>query len=103
MRNDGADWFVADTQELLPDFDDFDEDILQDEAVEEYGLTDESGEEVAAGAEDAVAVKRQTEEETDSEEMLDEYEVDAEEVSEDDEYEDQEYEDDDEEEEYEED
>lgn len=42
MRVDGASWFVSEMDSLLPDFDDFDEDILQDEEVEEYGLTDDS-------------------------------------------------------------
>ena len=42
MRVDGASWFVDEMDSLLPDFDDFDEDILQDEEVEEYGLTDDS-------------------------------------------------------------
>ncbi|HIE99690.1 MAG TPA: hypothetical protein EYG03_16115 [Planctomycetes bacterium] len=52
MRIQGADWFVSDLQDLLPDFDDFDEDILQDEAVEEYGLT---GDDAETTAETAVA------------------------------------------------
>lgn len=39
MRIDGAHWFVPDIHTLTPDFDDFDEDILQDEEIEEYGLT----------------------------------------------------------------
>ncbi len=39
MRIDGAEWFVADLQMLLPDLDDFDEDILKDEPLEGYGLT----------------------------------------------------------------
>lgn len=42
MRIDGAEWFVPDVHSLLPDFDDFDEDILQDEEIEGYGLTDDS-------------------------------------------------------------
>lgn len=41
MRVDGAHWFVDDLNSLLPDLDDFDEDILQDEEIEEFGLTDE--------------------------------------------------------------
>jgi hypothetical protein len=52
MRIQGAEWFVSDLQELLPDFDDFDEDILQDEAVEEYGLT---GDDAETAGETAVA------------------------------------------------
>lgn len=96
MRVDGANWFVDDTQELLPDFDDFDEDILQDEAVGEYGLTGDAGEE---GAEGSVAVKTQAEEVADDVagdgEMLDEYEVGSEE-DEDDEYEEDVVEDEDE-------
>lgn len=39
MRVDGATWFVDDIHTLLPDLDDFDEDILQDEEIEGYGLT----------------------------------------------------------------
>lgn len=39
MRVDGAGWFVDDVHTLLPDLDDFDEDILQDEEIEGYGLT----------------------------------------------------------------
>ena len=42
MRIDGAEWLVPDVHSLLPDFDDFDEDILQDEEIEGYGLTDDS-------------------------------------------------------------
>lgn len=53
MRIEGADWFVSDLQDLLPDFDDYDEDILQDEAVEEYGLT---GDHAEAAGETAVAI-----------------------------------------------
>lgn len=45
MRVDGASWFVDEMDALLPDFDDFDEDILQDEEVEEFGLTDDSDQE----------------------------------------------------------
>lgn len=46
MRIDGAHWFVPDIHSLLPDLDDFDEDILQDEPLEEFGLTgDEEDEE----------------------------------------------------------
>ena len=41
MRVDGAHWFVPDIHTLVPDLDDFDEDILQDEEIEEYGLTDD--------------------------------------------------------------
>lgn len=52
MRVDGAAWFVSELDSLLPDFDDFDEDILQDEEVEEYGLTDDAEQEVAAAAAD---------------------------------------------------
>lgn len=54
MRVDGAHWFVHDIHSLVPDEDDFDEDILQDEAVEEFGLTSEGDEEetVAAVLED---------------------------------------------------
>lgn len=39
LRIDGAHWFVPDIHTLTPDLDDFDEDILQDEEIEEYGLT----------------------------------------------------------------
>lgn len=46
MRIDGAEWFVPDMHSLLPDFDDFDEDILQDEEVEEFGLTDDNAAEL---------------------------------------------------------
>jgi hypothetical protein len=53
MRIDGADWFVSDLQDLLPDFDDFDEDILQDEPVEEYGLT---GDDTETAGSTAVAI-----------------------------------------------
>lgn len=41
MRINGAEWFVDDIQQLLPDLDDFDEDILQDEDVDSYGLSDD--------------------------------------------------------------
>ena len=44
MRVDGAGWFVADVHTLLPDLDDFDEDILQDEEIEGYGLTGDEDE-----------------------------------------------------------
>jgi len=44
MRVDGAHWFVPDIHSLLPDLDDFDEDILQDEAIEEFGLTGDAEE-----------------------------------------------------------
>lgn len=58
MRINGAEWFVDDVQTLLPDFDDFDEDILQDEAVEEYGLSgDEDAEEERASSSVAVATE----------------------------------------------
>ena len=77
MRINGADWFVDDIQTLLPDFDDFDEDILQDEAVEEFGLTgDEESE-----SEQATAMAVETDELTEDaaeyedegeEELLDE-------------------------------
>lgn len=67
MRVDGAHWYVTDTQELLPDLDDFDEDILQDEDVEEYGLRGDE--------EDPSADLRS--EDADDEEMLDEYGVDT--------------------------
>ena len=50
MRIDGADWFVSDLQDLLPDFDDFDEDILQDEAVEEHRLTGDDTETTGSSA-----------------------------------------------------
>lgn len=46
MRIDGAEWFVPDMHSLLPDFDDFDEDILQDEEVEEFGLSDDNAAEL---------------------------------------------------------
>ncbi|MCA9083596.1 MAG: hypothetical protein KDA81_06055 [Planctomycetaceae bacterium] len=46
MRTDGAGWFVADLQALLPDLDDFDEDILQDEAVDEPVLTGDDEDDV---------------------------------------------------------
>lgn len=59
MRIDGAHWFVPDIHSLLPDLDDFDEDILQDEPLEDFGLTSDdptealtllaSEEEAAAG------------------------------------------------------
>lgn len=58
MRIDGAEWFVPDMHSLLPDFDDFDTDILQDEEIEEYGLTDDSeldGEELKTAPRTAVA------------------------------------------------
>lgn len=49
MRIDGAHWFVDDVDSLLPDLDDFDEDILQDEPIEEPGLTgDEDSDEPLA-------------------------------------------------------
>ncbi len=71
MRVDGATWFVADTQELLPDLDDFDEDILQDEELEDFGLNgDDDSETIAAG------VDSPTSDDDDDDEMLDEYEVD---------------------------
>ena len=38
MRVDGAAWFVDDLQTLVPDLDDFDKDILQDEPIESAGL-----------------------------------------------------------------
>lgn len=82
MRVDGANWFVADTHELLPDFDDFDEDILQDEAIPEFGLTGDE-----EGAEGAVATQTLTDQEATDDGMLDEYEVDAVESA--DEYEEQ--------------
>ncbi len=44
MRIDGAHWFVPDIHSLLPDLDDFDVDILQDEAIEEFGLTGDDDE-----------------------------------------------------------
>ncbi len=47
MRVDGAHWFVNDIHSLVPDLDDFDVDILQDEAVEEMGLTGDEDEETA--------------------------------------------------------
>lgn len=72
MRVDGATWFVADTQELLPDLDDFDEDILQDEEVDEFGLNGDDEEENVV---DGVSSSGDDE---DDDEMLDEYEVDAE-------------------------
>ena len=50
MRIEGADWFVSDLQDLLPDFDDFDEDILQDEAVEEHRLTGDDTETTGSSA-----------------------------------------------------
>ena len=58
MRIDGAEWFVPDMHSLLPDFGDFDTDILQDEEIEEYGLTDDSeldGEELKTAPRTAVA------------------------------------------------
>ncbi|MEZ6127891.1 MAG: hypothetical protein R3C59_04360 [Planctomycetaceae bacterium] len=58
MRVDGAHWYVADTRELLPDLDDFDEDILQDEDIEEYGLTgddeDDSVDEMELSSDDGL-------------------------------------------------
>ncbi len=55
MRVDGAAWFVDDVQTLLPDLDDFDEDILQDEPLDPGGLqgdedTPENGVETALAA-----------------------------------------------------
>lgn len=50
MRVDGAHWFVSDIHTLVPDFDDFDEDILQDEELEEYGLTPDGDEEETVAA-----------------------------------------------------
>lgn len=58
MRVNGADWFVEDLQSLLPDLDDFDEDILQDEEIEEFGLTDD--EDNASNAEPATDVESET-------------------------------------------
>ena len=40
----------SDLQDLLPDFDDFDEDILQDEAVEEHRLTGDDTETTGSSA-----------------------------------------------------
>ena len=58
MRIDGAEWFVPDIHMLLPDLDDFDEDILQDEPLEGYGLTsdedDEDDDDDSAGDSSAV-------------------------------------------------
>ena len=60
MRIDGAHWFVDDMHSLLPDLDDFDEDILQDEDVEEFGLTDEESE-LGSEASTVVSVTAKTE------------------------------------------
>jgi hypothetical protein len=76
MRVDGANWFVADAQELLPDLDDFDEDILKDEEVPEFGLSDDEG-----GSEMLLNADVETTE-TDTE-MLDEYETDVQDTDED--------------------
>ena len=58
MRIDGAEWFVPDIHMLLPDLDDFDEDILQDEPLEGYGLTsdedDDDDDDDSAGDSSAV-------------------------------------------------
>lgn len=60
MRIDGAHWFVDDIHSLLPDLDDFDEDILQDEDVEEFWLTDDEDRETEAETSTAVTVISQT-------------------------------------------
>lgn len=75
MRVDGAHWFVPDIHTLTPDLDDFDEDILQDEELDEYGLT--SDEDATAAPDQTAAKTREDQydgdEEDDSEEwMLDE-------------------------------
>lgn len=71
MRVDGAHWFVPDIHTLTPDLDDFDEDILQDEEVDEYGLTSDEDE---AADEDTLAADTQQDEyedeESDGEEWL---------------------------------
>ena len=83
MRVDGAHWFVADTHEVLPDLDDFDEDILQDEPVEEFGLTgdeDDADSEVSVtdGTQAKQGVDDNDDDDDDDNEMLDEYETDDE-------------------------
>lgn len=76
MRVDGAHWFVPDIHTLVPDLDDFDEDILQDEELDEYGLT--SDEDEAAETEQLEAESKEDqyedEEESDGEEWLSEEE-----------------------------
>lgn len=75
MRVDGAHWFVPDIHTLVPDLDDFDEDILQDEELDEYGLTSDE-DEAAAETEQLEAESKEDqyedEEESDGEEWLSE-------------------------------
>ncbi|MEP3477785.1 MAG: hypothetical protein ABJZ55_00915 [Fuerstiella sp.] len=70
MRIDGAQWFVPDIHTLTPDFDDFDEDILQDEEVDAYGLT--SDEDELADEETSAAETQYEDEESDGEQWLSE-------------------------------
>lgn len=70
MRVDGAHWFVPDIHTLVPDLDDFDEDILQDEELDEYGLTSD---------EDDVAEQEQQETESTEDQYEDEEKSDGEE------------------------
>lgn len=73
MRIDGAHWFVPDIHTLTPDFDDFDEDILQDEEVDAYGLTSDEDEPADEKTSAAEAQRNQYEdEENDGEEWLSE-------------------------------
>jgi hypothetical protein len=74
MRIEGADWFVSDLQDLLPDFDDFDENILQDEAVETYGLT---GDDAEVAVENALALTTQLAFENTEDDVLPEDDEDA--------------------------
>ena len=69
MRVDGAAWFVGDVQTLLPDLDDFDEDILQDEPVDPVDLQGDE-DTPAEGVETALAAAVQEEDDTDTVEEM---------------------------------
>lgn len=80
MRVNGAEWYVEDLLALLPDLDDFDEDILQDEEIEEYGLTDDESQdsptamEADVASESAQEILDNAEDEPADDEPTDEYE-----------------------------
>ena len=80
MRVDGAHWFVNDIHSLLPDLDDFDEDILQDEAIDDFGLTDEGDEESNVATVLETEVRQKTETSTDVPETLNDEDNSAEET-----------------------
>ena len=82
MRIDGAEWFVPDIHMLLPDLDDFDEDILQDEPVDEFGLTSDEDADLEDDEESLEALTNgsatASSDEDDEYDELEEYEVDDE-------------------------